>query len=333
MAVLDIRNDDDAFQILQDAIAGKFDNEVLQLNFDSWPCIHLNVKGGRYHSTITYSMMKALIEYQKVIYRTYADLLNKGTSLNLSAAEKKSLEVVFKVKEGSSDLLGDAAGAMTEFAKGAVGKMDSKQILITVLGAGLIWGGYHLASTHMNNQVKIAENAAKAEQDRLIEQNRHEITLELFKNNSKLIDAANESEAAYTKFLVSVKDAETASVGENLTLRKADLEELAKPERQPTKLVRLDSDYSIISLKHKANDIHLTILDVARGKEFSAWIRAGIISIDETRQIANAFLEKKTIYLNVTARANDTVTKSADIIGVRNKANKKKLAINVLKDK
>lgn len=325
MAVLQINSDADAFKILKEALEGKFDGEDLQLNFNNWPCLHLNVKGDRYHSTVTYSMMHSLIEYQKVIYRTYADIFNKGNVQSLTQSERKSLEVVFKVEEGSSNLLGDAAGALTEFAKGAVGKMDSKQIILLVLGAGILFGGYHLADTYMNNQAKMVENDAKAKQAELEEKNRHEITLELLKNNRELVKAANDSEAAITKFLVSVKDAEKASVGEKVTLKKKDLEELAKPERKVTALKRLDGDYTISSLKRKADDIHLTVHNAKSGKEFSAWIRTGVISIDETRKILNAFMDKKSIFLNILARANDTTTKSADVIGVENHANKVKL--------
>ena len=164
MAVLQINSDADAFKILKEALEGKFDGEDLQLNFNNWPCLHLNVKGDRYHSTVTYSMMHSLIDYQKVIYRTYADIFNKGNVQSLTQSERKSLEVVFKVEEGSSNLLGDVAGALTEFAKGAVGKMDSKQIILLVLGAGILFGGYHLADTYINNQAKMVENDAKAKQ-------------------------------------------------------------------------------------------------------------------------------------------------------------------------
>ncbi|MFP3352275.1 hypothetical protein R0K04_12730 [Pseudoalteromonas sp. SIMBA_153] len=321
MAVLEISSDADAFAILKEALEGKFDGEDLQLNFNNWPCLHLNVKGARYHSTITYSMMHSLIEYQKVIYRTYVDIFNKGSVQSLSHNERKALEVVFKVEEGSSNLLGDAAGALAEFAKGAVGKMDSKQIILLVLGAGVLFGGYHIADTYMNNQVKMVENEAKNKQAELEEKNRHEITLELLKNNRVLMDAANGSEAAVTKFLVSVKDADKASVGDSVTLKQKDLEELAKPERKPTALKRVDGNYKINSFKRKVDDFHLTIYNVDTKKEFTAWIRAGVISIDETRKILNSCVDKQSIFLNILARANDTTTKAADIIGVENKAN------------
>ena len=122
-AIIAITNDDSAWLYIKSALEGKYDNEVIDLNFDNWPSFHINVKGERYNSTMTVSLMKSLVELQGHLYRVYAEVVYGKDAKSLTAKERLALEIVFKVEQGSSNVTADLSGFFTELGKHAMEKM------------------------------------------------------------------------------------------------------------------------------------------------------------------------------------------------------------------
>ncbi|MER8536665.1 hypothetical protein NKH61_27640 [Mesorhizobium sp. M1005] len=154
----------DSEQAAWDTLTGLLSGELranqisLDLSDLQWTKVHVAFRGEPFHQTVTASIMRGLVEYQNDIYRSVARLLkNDGRITRLTDEEKRQLELVFSVTEGSSDLMAKAAESLGALGK-AVEKLNSKQSLIAVLAFLVLFfgatGGYIYLS-HVETMKKI----------------------------------------------------------------------------------------------------------------------------------------------------------------------------------
>jgi len=319
-AVLSIKSEDLAWKYIKDALEGKYDNEVVELNFDNWPVFHINIKGDRYSSTVTTSLMKSLVELQSHLNRVYAEVVYGKSAKSLTSDERNALEIVFKVEAGSSNVVADLSGFFVELGKNAMEKMTGAQVVTVVLGAAALWGAASTYDAHLTSGQKTQE-----------EKNRHEITLQLVKQQPKLMQIQNEQVATYTNILKSVPDAEQVKL-DNTVLSKEQIQVITRPERQATELKRIDDLYLISSLKIKQDSYKIEVLRVLDGRIIPTELFKGHLSIDEMDKIMKAFTSEKSIHLNIVGRVRGEVITSANIVGLDNQANGNNVVENVNTD-
>lgn len=151
---LEVNSEERAWEIL----AGLLDNEIEIESIDDlilgdWVKATVLIPEERYDSALNTYMMQGWQDAQRAIYRSYA-LVAKGTADGrvLSDLEKDNLELVVKVKSGSSDQEADLIDVLKEAAKGAVEKMEPEQIAIVLLVLILTWGGQSVLRTWLNNR-------------------------------------------------------------------------------------------------------------------------------------------------------------------------------------
>lgn len=134
-----IRNEDDAWRVLSDALAGKYEDlEDMDLRLDGWPRLKLKIDFPG--PIITPSMMRGIVELQASVYRSYAIIRYESPNANkLTKEEKEALEFKVEVTEGSSlsDIIGEKA--FQEIVNSLIDKMDPVHIIITVVGVALIF--------------------------------------------------------------------------------------------------------------------------------------------------------------------------------------------------
>lgn len=88
----------------------------IDLDFQGWPYLHINVTGEKFHSSLTSSMVYGLASMHESFQRAYA-LAKYGTSnlQRLTNEDKQSLDIIFKIKEGSTDSETDWSGTINQF--------------------------------------------------------------------------------------------------------------------------------------------------------------------------------------------------------------------------
>ncbi|WP_394165164.1 hypothetical protein [Neptunomonas phycophila] len=306
---ISIGNEASAWAYIEDALNGKYDNEVVELEFDNWPAFHINIKGDRYNSTMTTSLMRSLVELQGHLNRVYAEVVYGKSAKSLTAEERAALEIVFTVKEGSSDVDADLSGFFAELGKSAMEKMTGTQVVTVVLGAAALWGAASTYSGYIEGQQKSQE-----------EKNRHEITMQLLKQQPKLMEIQNEQVSTYTNILKSVPDATQVTLDQTV-MSQAQLEVITRQERQATELKRIDDLYLISSLKIKQDSYKIDVLRVSDGKVIPTELFKGHLSINEMDRIMKAFTAEESINLNIVGRVRGDIITSANIVGINNKAN------------
>lgn len=304
-----VRDDESALELLKQALAGRYENDIVELNFDHWPVFTLNVKGDRYDSTITSGMMRALIELQRHLNRVYAEVVYGKSAKALTAEEREHLEIVFKVEQGSSNVVADLSGFFTELGKSAMEKMTGKQVVTTVLGIGSLLAAAAAFDGYTTSIQKTQE-----------EQNRHDVTMALLAQNDKLREYHQDQVDTMTNILKSVPDAQEVSLpGAKFTA--SDIETITRQERQTTELKRIDGEYTISSFKKKPDSFRIEITRSSDGKTFATELFKGHLSMAEMDAITSALTSDQTIRLNVVGRLRGDVITSAAIVGVDNMAN------------
>lgn len=127
-----IQSEEDAYDLLSKCKENLVDfSQDVEIKFDGWPSLTVRLKGEKYKSTITPSIMAGFIEFQKAIYRSYA--LSRYNSINinkLTKEEREELEIRVKVEEGSSLFGVDFQAALEKFMENVSDKLSKKMCLL-----------------------------------------------------------------------------------------------------------------------------------------------------------------------------------------------------------
>lgn len=309
-----ISNESEALSYLEKALKGSFDGKNVSLNFEGWPKLEINVKGDRYDSTVTASMMRSLIDLQVHLNWAFAQIVYGRDGRSLTDDERSSIEILYKVESGSSNVIADLSGFFTELGKSAVEKLTGKQIVALVVGVAALW----TVSSSYNTFVD-------SEQKELEEKNRHEITMQLIAKEPKMAEIQNAQMATLLNVVKSVPDADQVKIGET-TLTKTDLYEINKLDRKSSEIQRMDGKYKIVSFKNRDDDFKIEVKEEAGGRIFSTVLLKGYISMDEMNKLTKALTAETAIYLNIVGRVRGESITSAQIIGVQHKVKGEKIA-------
>ncbi|HMN92964.1 MAG TPA: hypothetical protein PKC60_07015 [Hydrogenophaga sp.] len=134
-----ISDETQAWEALRKATRGGGFPDDVQLVLNGWPVFKMDIKGRDWDSTVPTRIMSPLLDVQKDINRAYANVRYGADSLRkLRDEERDDLEVVVKVKKGSSIYDADLWKQLTAIGEAAVGRMNGTEIVITVLGLGLL---------------------------------------------------------------------------------------------------------------------------------------------------------------------------------------------------
>jgi hypothetical protein len=137
---IQIKNESDAWELLERATSGELFPDDVQLDFVGWPVFQMGVQGKDWDCTVPTRVMSPLLDVQKDINRAYANVRYGATNLRkLQDEERDDLEVVIKVKKGSSLFDAELWKQLSFIAQAAVGRMNGTEIVVTVLGLGLLF--------------------------------------------------------------------------------------------------------------------------------------------------------------------------------------------------
>ncbi|QYJ86931.1 hypothetical protein K0I73_04120 [Shewanella mesophila] len=194
-------------------LEGKLDFPA-NVKFKNWPKIELNIKGKRYHSSLPTSVMEGFVQFQNDVYLAFA-LIKYGVAdlRKLSATEKQDLELIFEIKEGSTD----SNSTIDDWANKALGSLgnimsgmnsrDKAAVLITlVLGAG----GYFAFDSYQSNQTEQVKVQKDVELARLKVES-EKVTAETQKQSIAALQDANQQIQKVTVAALQQKITEEAS--------------------------------------------------------------------------------------------------------------------------
>ena len=154
--------------------------ELPDIEFSNYPNLIFNVKGKSYSSTLTTPLLNALSGLTYEIQKSYC-LIKHQTSnlLYLTVEDKQDIDIIFKIKEGSSEGESDnskiANGIFTIIKEGMEGMNGWQKLVLLVIFIGVIGGlGYKWldnqaveSSAQMNTLDRAISSLAESNKDAL----------------------------------------------------------------------------------------------------------------------------------------------------------------------
>lgn len=323
-----IRNEDDAFSVLQSILQNQEGVNDFEIRLEGWPTLSIYVKGDKYHQTMTSSMMKGFLELQKAIYRSYSEVKYKTpTARHLTKDERDALEIEVTVEDGSSDYGLDLQGFAEKLLHAGIDKMDGTQVVVVVLGALLILTGgvvfkHYLSERRQEREAQLSsqEKISQVQAIQEMSQQETERTRLLTELVQKIPALDNINRSAYDAKTELIKSARTADIasfqGVELTGGQADL--LTQNARRKSTGVRLDGIYRLQVVDFRpASKFRVKIVEI--GSMEQLWAEVDESSISEPsmkKKLQRAEWERKAVELKIEAKDKDGEITNAKIIGV-----------------
>ena len=312
-----IRSEEDAWDFLKLALDDQLPEGITEISFENWPVLNVKLEGAPFHATISTKNMEGFIELQKNIYRSYALAAYHKTNTNyLSNDERNSLAFTVKVGEGSSEFMAALEEALKTFAVKMAEKMEPKHIMITVLGAGLLWAGTSCWQSYLENirqQRDIQATTLAGEQ----EVRRMEIMAKALTSEPVLVRIRENSENTYNEMLKSFASADAVTIADK-RLEKPTVKELTKTSRSKSHEVRIDGIYKIKKVDSSNPDIFkVAVFNTNTGDQFPAVVQDTFVSSGKNKaRLQKAEWEREPVFLKINANDVGGQISGATIIGV-----------------
>ena len=321
-----IRNEQDAYELLSRCIKPDFEiGNDINVVLDGWPTLEIRVKGERFNSTITPSIMAGFIEFQKAIYKSYALTKYNSSNVNkLTKDEKEQLELLITVSEGSSIFGIDFQGALEKFMDNVGNKLTRKDVVVSVLALGVLYFGDSAYKSYLEErrEVRVAELKSE-EQVKMIEHlqfaseeetKRAKIIQELAQQHVQVQNVQSQAHDAQTELVKSFRRVEKASIGA-VTVDGETATELTKNARKKSLEVRLDGAYRVMLVDSSELGVFkIKVRDILSKEEFTAIVQDESMDHKHKRLIQAAEWSKTPVNLVINAKDLDGEIKQAVVM-------------------
>jgi len=308
------------------------DVEGQSIRFEGWPQLTIHLKGSGFDSTITPPLMKAFIELQSNLYRSYAIArYNTPKVTVLNAQEKEALQIRVKVEAGSSLFSVNLQDLLENLGKELIGKMDAKSILMMVLGVAAIWGGQSAYSSYLNNRVEIRKIESQSEEKQLLlkaqeirleehkvseqaETERMQTMAALIKAQPKMDTIKAYADDTRTELFKRSSDADEVEI-QGMRMDGETAAELVKNARSKSEEIRLDGMYRILNVdSSNPDEFKVRIRSQESGDEFIAKVQDGTMDRRYLDAIQNGEWSRRPVRLQINAKSVKDEIKNAVVM-------------------
>lgn len=294
MTTLTIKNEEQFINFITKLSQNESDNfEFPDIVFDGFPKLNFNVKGEHYNSTLTTFLLNGLSLLTTEIQKSYCVLRYNTSNLQrLTVEDKELIDIIFTIKEGSSEGESDNSNivnAVLDFIINGMTGMNSWHkltVLIMLIGA-LGWN----VNTWLGNQDKSDEREYKAQTAQT------ELVSDAIKALEKIYQKgenpkANEikqhieqGDAAFFKEVAKDKDVKSAMIN-HTTLNRDELDEYKKrSSKSKIKTPKIDKfiikGISLYAPQYIETDIDIAVIRDSDEAEFTLRTSLELMSDDE----------------------------------------------------
>lgn len=317
-----ITSEAEAFAYLEQAIRGEMDTgEIIELSFENWPAISLKLEGEGYNSVITPEMAQGIVSLQAAVNRIYARLVHHEANTRcLKASEKEQLRIKAKVEEGSTLIeipLGDVA---EKLATNLVTKMDSNQLVVTILGVVVAAAGSWCYKQWLNTRAQEKEIDAQTQQTIAMtveETKRMEVFSQAISKVHELAHVREDLDLARTELVKGVADANQITL-DGVTVTAEPIKKLAANVRAQSVERQLNGTYLIQGVDHSAEDeVKMRVSNVDNGREFTARFHDHSLDHAQIDLLKTAEWDRSRVYLSINATELRGEITSAIIVAVQ----------------
>lgn len=321
-SVLRIESEDAAIELLQSALANEFDGDVVRLDFDHWPIVKLKYSGDKFHGTITPDIAQAIVDLQEALNRSYSLAVNNTSSLRgLQEDERRALEVIATVEDGSSIVEVNIAPWAEKLSTALVGKMTSTDIVVTVLGSAVVLTAGWLFKNHLKNRSEEKKLELENSQRLVLSQEetrRLEVVTQAMRSNSLVRQTEAFAETARDSLIKSAFNADEFNVQGAVSITSEDARKTYRAKRREPLNVQLNGTYLIKSFTW-ADDLESARVRIQREEdqmEFTADLSVQALTAEQKAKFIDATFDHVRVYLQVNATVLNEQVTTAKIVSV-----------------
>ncbi|MEI7341405.1 hypothetical protein WCT87_07945 [Pectobacterium brasiliense] len=327
MTVAVIRGEDDVYALLSKLINGEDSPSDLKVLFEGWPKFKIKLVGEQFQSTITPTVMKAFLELQAGIYRSYATACyGSPNATKLTREEREMLEMVVEVEPGSSKFNVDFGEILQNAVDGVVGKLESKHILIALLSFSVLYFGDSAYKNYLENRKDVRQAEIKSDEQRELikhltftskqETERALIIATAAAQNSRVHTISELSKDTKAEVLKRASSADKIEL-QGIQLTGDEAEELSKNARQQAIEIRLDGNYRILNVDSSdPSEFKVKVRSLENGDEFVATVQDLTVDMSHKLALQRGEWDRKSVRLTINAkqRPSDGTIYSAKVI-------------------
>lgn len=306
-----IKSEEDAYAVLDRAAKGQLE-PYGQIVFDGWPTLQLYLKGEKFDQSITPTVMRGLLEFQRGLYRSYAVAKYDNPTKRLSDEEKTALEVRVDVGKGSSDFGINFQDLAIELVKQLGGKMDPTHVLIAVVSIAVMYFGSSSVKAYLEHRKDVRAKEVSDETQRKTlealqftsaqETERMKIMAEVIKASPRVENITRLAYDAQTELVKSMAAGDEAKLaGVQVDPEIADA--LTRNARRKGTEVRLDGMYRLLKLDWSGETkLRVKIYNVNTGVVLDADVQDDSLDGRHKAAIREAEWARNPVQLRVNAK-------------------------------
>jgi hypothetical protein len=288
------------------------------------------VDGKNYHGTVPGGLARGLWELQEELYRAVAfALYGEDSYRRLTEEQKAQFELIFEVREGSTDLFAPLKDFLTKLGEGFQ-NMESGHKMKTLIAIVLILAGAYGATKVCESiseskqklatleadakekegtrQLAIAQEAAKTEQFRLI--------ADIVRKDETASRFAKATEEGTKAIIKGASDATRIKIG-RASFNRSDIIEVNQRAAKESAQARIVTDvYKIIRADARDGGVTRFLIADSAGAEFSAIVVDEEFDAKQLNRLWEAVRNRTKIKLEVNVASVRNQVKSAGILRV-----------------
>lgn len=281
-----------------------------QIRFGDWAKVVVIMRGPQFSGTITPTVMKAFLDLQKGINRSYS-LVTYGQVQRLSKEERDALEIKVEVGQGSSTFSINFQSVLEIAAKHMVDKMTGTQLLVGVIFLGATWATQSVLKRHLNNrkEIRLAELRSEEERARIEgmvamkkEEKEHaKIYAELLARNTAYRAVDEEVQASTEAMVKALSSADSGSIGD-VSIDQDQAATLSSNARERSDEVRLDGVYRVTTVSSKdPTEFKIEVFNTDTRENFRAVVQETSMNRSNRSVLEQAIFERKPVRLEINA--------------------------------
>ncbi|WP_217522038.1 hypothetical protein [Vibrio metschnikovii] len=322
--VITIQNEDQLFEVLKGIDQDVLDVEGVKLHFDGWPTFTMRVVGEGYDATITPALMKGFLELQSAIYRSYAMArYNTPKATKLSQYERDLLTIRIRVEQGSSLFGIDFQQILENLAGELVGKMDTKTIVIIVLGFAALYFADSSYKNYLDSRVQTRIQEVQGEEKKAMfehmkfaqeqETERAKIMASLVASQPRLQTISNFSNDAKAELIKRGGNGDLLEV-QGIEIDGESAIELMKNARKKSNAILLDGQYRILFVdSSNPESFKVKLRSIDSQDEFMAVVEDTTLDHKFLLALQKGEWSRKAIKLHIDAKESNGEIRSAKV--------------------
>lgn len=321
-----ITSEEEAYAVLQAASNGQI-TAYGNLIFKGWPTLNIYLQGAKFHQSITPTVMRGLLEFQKGIYQSYAAAKYDHPTKRLTDDEKSALEIRVDVKDGSSDFDINFQELAVKLIEQLGGRMDPVHVLISVVSIAVLYFGTSSYKAYLEHRKEMRSKEIADETQRKTiealhfasaqETERLKIISDISKNDHRIENIARIAYESHTEVVKSLAAGTKAEI-EGIALSPEVAENLTKNARRKSTEVRLDGIYRLVKLDWTDPvKFRVRVFSTVSGIEFDADVQDDSLEGKYKELLREAEWSRSPIALKINAKVfGPEQYRDAVIVGV-----------------